>query len=307
VYRGYQERFDRYVAIKVLNVDLADPVAKTSFLRECTTMGRFSGHPNIVTILDSGFAGDGRPYIAMEYFERGSLAQRMALGRRYSLAEVLRVGVKAAGALETTHREGVLHRDVKPHNILESPYGEPALADFGIATVRAQRVGGSPEPFALTVEYAPPEMLDGGEVAAAGDVYSLACTLYVLLSGCLPHRIIAGEPLEARARRIRSMRHPVPSRPEIAPEVLELLRHAMAPDAGSRPGSAEQFGGSLQRLQTRRGLAPTDLPIAGRRTELEREVVVVLRTPGQGARPRRIVVSAESTDGEINLRDGKDT
>ena len=98
-------------------------------------MGRLTGHPNIVGVLQVGETEGGYPYLVMQYHRRGSLDARIRRVGPLRSAEVLRLGVKIAGALETAHRAGILHRDIKPANILLTDYGEPALSDFGIAHI----------------------------------------------------------------------------------------------------------------------------------------------------------------------------
>ena len=134
VFRCVQPLLDREVAIKVLTGDL-DPDNVDRFLREQRAMGRLSGHPHIVTIFQVGTTARGRPYIVMPCHDKGSLD---ALIRRHGpmdWSETLRIGVKLAGALEAAHRAGILHRDVKPGNVLLTEYGEPQLTDFGIARI----------------------------------------------------------------------------------------------------------------------------------------------------------------------------
>ena len=106
VYGAYQENFDRPVAIKVLAVDGMDANARRRFERECAVTGSLSREPNIVTVYDSGFTAGGQPYIVMEYFERGSLAEQITQSGPVGLEETLRVGVKLAGGLEAAHRRG---------------------------------------------------------------------------------------------------------------------------------------------------------------------------------------------------------
>ncbi|OOL32683.1 protein kinase, partial [Rhodococcus rhodochrous] len=132
IYRCRQPALDRVVAIKVLssNPDEADRIR---FLREQQAMGRLSGHPNIVHVLEAGVTGTGRPYIVMPFHRRDSLDAWITRRGPRTTTEVVDIGIKLAGALETAHRAGVLHRDIKPANILLSEYGEPQLADFGIA------------------------------------------------------------------------------------------------------------------------------------------------------------------------------
>src|SRR6201988_801785 len=134
VYRCMETSLDRAVAIKVLNPN-HDEEDLTRFLREQRAMGRLSGHPNIVGILHVDVTDRGEPYIVMPYHARGSIFDRIRDSGPLSTAACLRLGVKIAGALETAHLAGILHRDLKPENILISGYGEPQLADFGIARV----------------------------------------------------------------------------------------------------------------------------------------------------------------------------
>src|SRR6185503_17106008 len=134
VYRCVQPALDRTVAIKVLTTVL-DEDNLERFLREQRAMGRLSEHPNIVTVLQVGSTATGRPYLVMPYHAKDSLE---ALIRRHGALdwrEALTLGVKVAGALDVAHRIGILHRDVKPGNILISDYGEPQLTDFGIARI----------------------------------------------------------------------------------------------------------------------------------------------------------------------------
>ena len=124
VYRCRQPSLDRVVAVKVLSPD-PDHMDRARFLREQQAMGRLSGHPNIVHVLQAGITYTGRPYIVMPFHRRDSLDSWITNHGALTAAEALAVGVKLAGALETAQRAGVLHRDIKPRNILLTEYGEP--------------------------------------------------------------------------------------------------------------------------------------------------------------------------------------
>ncbi|TAM65700.1 MAG: serine/threonine protein kinase [Mycobacterium sp.] len=133
VYRCTQAALDRVVALKVLTTEPDENHER--FLREQRAMGRLTGHPNIVNILHVGETASGYPFLVMQYHRRGSLEARIRGVGPLSLEQTLRLGVKMAGALEGAHRLEILHRDVKPGNILFTDFGEPALCDFGIAHI----------------------------------------------------------------------------------------------------------------------------------------------------------------------------
>ena len=171
-------------------------------------MGRLSGHPNIVNILQVGVTESNRPYIVMPYHAAGSLAQRLRRVGRIAWPDALRIGVKLCGALETAHRAGTLHRDIKPANVLVNDYGEPQLSDFGIA-----RIAGGYETatgfFTGTIAYTAPEVLAGNPPTTASDVYSLGATIYALIAGTAaherkyrrgPHRALPADQFDAGAR-----------------------------------------------------------------------------------------------------------
>ncbi|QKW37392.1 protein kinase [Actinomadura sp. NAK00032] len=260
VYRAHQERLDRTVALKVLSVGAVDAAAMRRFQRECKITGRLSGHPNIVTVLDTGTTRAGRPYIAMEYFEHGALTDRLAAEGPLPVADVLRIGVKTAGALAATHETDVLHRDVKPQNVLLSRYGEPALADFGIA--RLVDSFDATHTQAFTPNHAAPEVLEGRPPGVGADVYSLGSTLYQLLAGRPAFKGPPGEGIAPLMLRILHEPPPIP-RADVPPQVADVLGHAMAKAPEQRFASAVEFARALQRVQAELGLPVTDLAIDG--------------------------------------------
>ena len=154
-------------------------------------MGTVSRHPHCVTVYDSGFTDAGQPYLVMEDMTGGTLTDQAPL----PWAEAVEVGVKVAGVLSASHGAGVLHRDIKPDNLLVSAYGEPKLGDFGIARFddSTQTRTGS---VSATPAYAAPELFDGAAATEASDVYSLAATLYALITGMPPYarggRVVPG-------------------------------------------------------------------------------------------------------------------
>ncbi len=258
VYRALQEGFDRSVALKVLNVDISDRRAQKRFQRERSVNGRLSNHPNVVTVLDSGFVDGRHPYLAMELLEHGSLADRLAQRGPFDVALALHIGVRIAGALESAHRLGILHRDVKPQNILLSRFGEPALADFGIATILEMEHSLTA---ALTPVHAAPEVLEGADPTAQTDVYALGSTLFTLLAGSAPFVGPPGEGMLAQLLRITTSDVPPMPRADVPQALIDLLRSAMAKRPIERIRNAGELGEALQRIQTGLGLAVTPLPV----------------------------------------------
>ncbi|QHE73264.1 protein kinase domain-containing protein [Rhodococcus sp. WAY2] len=255
VYRCIQEDLDRTVAVKVLTVDL-DEENRARFFREQRAMGRLTGHPNIVNILQVGTTDSGRPFIVMPYHPQDSLDARIRGEGPLPLDQALRLGVKMAGAVESAHRLGILHRDVKPANILLTEYGEPELTDFGIAHITGGfetatgAVTGSPA-------YTAPEVLAGDPPSPAADVYGLGATLFSTLTGHAAFERRSGEQVVAQFLRITTQ--PVPDLTEqgIPDDVSDTIARAMSRTPGQRPATAADFGDELRSLQHAHGF-PVD-------------------------------------------------
>ncbi|WP_082833231.1 serine/threonine-protein kinase [Rhodococcus sp. LB1] len=259
VYRCRQPTLDRVVAVKVLSPD-PDHMDRARFLREQQAMGRLSGHPNIVHVLQAGITYTGRPYIVMPFHRRDSLDSWITNHGALTAAEALAVGVKLAGALETAHRAGVLHRDIKPGNILLTEYGEPQLTDFGIARITGGEettrglVAGSPA-------YTAPELLSGADASVVTDVYGLGATLFTALAGRPAFARRQGEQVFAQLMRIGT--EPLPDLRDVkVPEaVCEVIESAMARDPAERPTTAADLGAALRRAGEHIGLALADIPL----------------------------------------------
>lgn len=257
VYRAWDVAFERNVAIKVVAADRRDTEVDR-FARECAAIGRLAGHPNIVTVYNAGRLASGQPYIVMEFLSEGSLAKRTA-ARPLDWAKATEIGIKLAGALDSAHRAGVLHRDVKPGNVMVSGYGECKLGDFGIARLEGRHETQTGK-VAASWQHAPPEIVDGARPSAASDVYSLASTLFTLIDGRPPFGLEPAETFVALLARI--VREPVrPIRAPIPDQIEQVIREGLAKDPGRRPASAAEFGRRLQAAQAALGVPVTAMPI----------------------------------------------
>ena len=191
VWEARQDLLSRPVAVKVYRPGLAEGIYET-FTREAGVAGRLSDHPGVVTVYDAGLLPDARPYLIMELCAGGSLTQWLDPANVRSEDQIRRVGMRVADALAGLHARGVLHRDVKPANILIDGFGRPRLADFGLAAVVGVEAAAT-DALRMTPAYAPPEAFTKTPATEAGDVFSLAATLYALLAGHPPRTSDAGD------------------------------------------------------------------------------------------------------------------
>jgi serine/threonine protein kinase len=244
VYLYEQELPSRRVAVKVLNDSALSAAARRRFTAEANVTAVLA-HRHIVQVFDAKVTDDGRPYIVMPFYPQPNLSVR-ARRAHFSVAEVLRIGIQIGSAVETSHRYGVLHRDIKPQNILTDSYGDPALTDFGIATTRP---GDGPE--GLSVPWSPPEILYGtGPGDQRSDVYSLGATLWHLLVGRPPFEQPDGEDrTDQLIHRIASDPPPSTQRADVPSSLERLLRQAMAKDPAGRPQSAMELIRGLQSIE----------------------------------------------------------
>ncbi len=257
VYRCRQVALRRVVAVKVLTVKRDEDRAR--FVREQQAMAQLTGHPNIVPVLQVGETALGRPFLVMPYCAQGCIQERIGRLGVLEVAEVLRLGVKMAGALACAHQAQIVHRDIKPANILYTDYGEPALCDFGIARTidgfetETGVLAGSPA-------FIAPEILSGERPSAASDVYGLAASLFAALTGHAAFERRAGEGVMAQFVRIA--REPLPDLREhgIPEEAAAVVDRAMARNPTDRP-SALEFGEIIQQAQSRLGLSVAEMTL----------------------------------------------
>lgn len=258
VYRARQLAVGREVALKVDGRVLAADRDRQRFLREVTSAGRLSGHPHVVALYDAGVLPDGRPYMVMELCPGGSLGERLRDKGPFAVAEARDIGVRLADALAAAHEAGVLHRDIKPGNVMINQYGGVALADFGLAAMPRPGEELSVTREALTPAFAPPEAFRMAEPTPAGDVYSLAATVYALLHGRPPHFPADGDLgiYELIARHST----PVPDIPGVSPALCGVLRHALAADPADRRPSAAALRDALAALDLTAPADPAPAP-----------------------------------------------
>jgi hypothetical protein len=252
VYHAYDPRFERDVAIKVLpQALLHDPQFRTRFEREAKTIAHLE-HPSIVPVYDFG-EEQNQPYIVMRYMSGGSLSERLVEGA-VSPDEAAQIISRLATALDAAHARGVIHRDLKPGNILFDQYGNAFLSDFGIARLLDSSMGTlTGESIVGTPAYMSPEQIQGDKTLdGRADIYSLGVILYQLLVGAAPYR--ADTPAKVMMMHILE---PVPdlqtARRDLPPALASVVNRAMAKDPNNRFGSAGEMSTALQAALT--GLA----------------------------------------------------
>jgi serine/threonine protein kinase len=234
VFRARQDSVGRDVAVKIENRTLETDHDRRRFLREARASGRMSSHPHVVDLFDAGVTDDGHPFLIMELCD-GSYAERMK-NSPLTAVEARDVGIKIADALADAHALGVLHRDVKPANILVSRFGEPALADFGLAILTETR-DASITMDVLTPAYAPPELFRAGAPSPAVDVYSLCATLYALICG-QPARW-HGDAMPTLVMLLDMFAEEIADLPGVPAELTAVLRLGMDNEPMVRPQAAE--------------------------------------------------------------------
>lgn len=245
VYRAVQESFERDVALKLLTIVGPDEDARRRFVREVRLSGRLSDHPHVVTVLDTGTTAAGRPFLAMDLYDGGSMKQWLNRRGPLSGVQAAGVGAKIADALHAAHALGVLHRDVKPNNILISRYGEPALADFGVSWL-LDASNSSSVLDVFSPQHAAPELMTRGVPTASSDVYALGSSLYELVAGRPPF-FAPGQ--DVRRTIYLALSEPAPRLqcPDL-PGFGEVIERAMAKEPEDRFPDAAAFGRALRAL-----------------------------------------------------------
>src|SRR5215470_17646749 len=245
VFRAIQTTLNRLVAIKVITADTGSIPVNAA--RELATTVALSSQPHIVSIIDTGMTDDGRPYIVMEYCDGGSYAQILRREGPLPVDDVVEVGAKIGEALHAAHQAGIVHRDVKPSNILRSRFG-PALTDFGIARA-PDELSSTLTRELMTPHHASPEALLHQAQSGISDVYSLASTMWTLLVGHPPFVDPRHPTMDMYAFRDRVLHDDLPpmNRDDVPHWVVAELRKAMSKLPAARHRSALDFAESLRR------------------------------------------------------------
>jgi serine/threonine-protein kinase len=235
VYLGRDTELDRPVAVKLLAENAAgDDGLRKRFLREARLAARLS-HPNVVNVYDAG-EDDGRPYLVMEHVQGETLAEVLAARGRLPPEEVRVLGAQAARGLAHAHAAGLVHRDIKPQNLLLRDDGTLKIADFGIARAAEGTALTQPGTVLGTAAYLAPEQALGQDVTPAADVYSLGAVLYELLTGRPPLEIRSLEEL-ATPKPIAPVRELAPQTP---PDLEDLVMRCLARNPSYRPTALDQ-------------------------------------------------------------------
>ena len=281
VYRAHDARLGRTVALKLLGTELADDERfRERFLRE-SRLAAALDHPNVIPVYEAGEA-DGRLFIAMRFVEGTDLRQLLRKEGVLEPARALRLLAPVAGALDAAHARGLIHRDVKPANVLIAldPAADPAehvyLSDFGLTTLSSDPANSGP--FTGTADYAAPELVTGGPVDARADVYALGCVLFECLTGGPPFR---GDSLLAVLWG--HVNDPVPAASERNPTLPRaidgVLRRALAKEPAKRHQTCRAL---IEDARDALGVAGIEVPRQPQRHRLLALVGVILALAAAG-------------------------
>jgi serine/threonine-protein kinase len=286
VYRGEDTVLGRTVAIKILAPQFADdPNFVTRFRREAQAAARISNQ-SLVSVFDTG-SDDGVHYIVMEFVEGRTLADFLTGGGRIMPERAIDIAMDVCRALDAAHAQGVIHRDIKPGNIMLTPRGDVKVADFGIARVvtTAETVAQTAAVLG-TASYLSPEQAQGQPVDGRTDIYSLGCVLYEMVTGRPP--FLGDSPVAVASKQVLEQPGP-PSKlnRDVSPDLDAVILRALAKNPANRYQSAEEFRADLERV--RRGLPVEATPLlpAGATQVLDREPAATAVLPPAAPEPPR--------------------
>lgn len=264
VYAATRLADDEQVAIKVLHDHTSAEADLRRFEREAQTMRAFNGHPNIVSVFESGTTESGSHFAVLEFVGGGSVRDLLREQRALHWGEALRIGGQVASALDVAHRSGVLHRDVKPANILVDEENVK-LSDFGIARLVGQSQVTAAQSIIGTLAYTPPEVFHGASFDGRGDIYQLGISMYEMLLGRPPFSSATTDNKATIIRRILDKPAPPLEQFDIPGPISDLLEQVLAKDPADRPQTAQRFAELIAEIEAELGLSPT-IPLADRST-----------------------------------------
>jgi beta-lactam-binding protein with PASTA domain len=278
VHRGRDLRLGREVAVKVLRHDLArDPSFQVRFRREAQAAASLN-HPAIVAVYDTGEDRTGTgatPYIVMEYVEGDTLRDVLRREGVLTPEKAMSLAADICGALDFSHRNGIVHRDVKPGNVMITPQGAVKVMDFGIARAVSDSAATMTSTAAVigTAQYLSPEQARGEGVDARSDVYSVGCLLYELVTGAPP--FTGDSPVAVAYQHVREdPRLPSSINPQVPPELDAILLKAMSKNPANRYQSAADMRNDLLRALAGQRVEAT--PVMGD----EEKTTILAATPG---------------------------
>src|ERR671912_545845 len=281
VYLARDNVLDREVALKVLREQYAhDERFVERFRREAKNAASLN-HPSIVQVYDRGRDKDGTYYMAMEYVPGGTLKDRIIQGGPLDPREAARIGSRVAEALSVAHDRSIIHRDIKPQNVLLDASAEAKVADFGIARAANSETMTETNLVLGTTAYMSPEQVRGDRVGPASDLYSLGVVLYEMLAGELPYR--GEDPIATAMKHLdEPPRNPREMNPAVPEELGALVVKLLAKDPEDRYSSAASLSEDLRRICA--GLAVG--PGAGRTSRMSRDTGKTRPVPAAGPERR---------------------
>ena len=244
IHEAMDLRLERPVAVKLLRPEAAADADLADRFRREALAATVLRHPNIVACLDTG-TDQGQPYLVMDLVEGEDLAARLKRGGRLAPAQAGRIALDVARALGVAHVRGIVHRDVKPGNILLAEDGRAMVTDFGIARLAADAEAAKPGTTLGSVHYFSPEQARGATTTPASDIYGLGLVLYEALSGS---RAFSGDTTDAIALARIGAAPPSPRlvRPEVPAELDAVVRRALGPDPDDRYANGNAMAAALE-------------------------------------------------------------
>ena len=244
IHEAMDLRLERPVAVKLLRPEAAADADLADRFRREALAATVLRHPNIVACLDTG-TDDGQPYLVMDLVDGEDLAARRKRGGRLAPTHAARIGLDVARALGVAHVRGIVHRDVKPGNILLASDGRAMVTDFGIARLAADAEAARPGTTLGSVHYFSPEQAKGATTTPASDVYGLGLVLYEAMTGA---RAFGGETTDAIALARIGATPPSPRsiRPEVPVDLDAVVRRALAPEPGDRYANGNAMATALE-------------------------------------------------------------